>query len=406
MNFYLNKYGFLDPQLTQKPDPQLGIIIVIPCYNEPDLISSLEALDACIPPETKVEVIVVINSSESESKEVLERNRQTTRDFEEWNVSRRYTYHLIHVPELPNKHAGVGLARKIGMDEAVARFDLIGKDGVIVCFDADSRCEINYLTEIEAHFKTHSKSPGCSIYFEHPTEGDAFQPEVYKGIINYELHLRYYKQCLEFCGFPYAFHTVGSSMAVRSSAYQKQGGMNKRKAGEDFYFIHKIIALGNFTELNSTKVIPSPRSSDRVPFGTGRAIQEWLDDDKEEYLTYSFKIFIEIKQFLQQLPDIYESIRIIDEVNVSQEFKLWLVENDFLIALDNAKSNSKGYKSFLKRFYTWFDAFKVLKLVHWMRDHAYQNEGILSQCEALTGIKYADTKTYLEFLRKIDLEMH
>jgi len=139
-----------------------------------------------------------------------------------------------------------------------------------------------FFAEIEKHFEQHSNTPGCSIYFEHPIAGNEFEANIYEGIINYELHLRYYYQALKYCGLQYAFHTVGSSMVVRSSAYQKQGGMNKRKAGEDFYFIHKIIALGNFSELNSTVVYPSPRISDRVPFGTGKAIGDWIEQELEE----------------------------------------------------------------------------------------------------------------------------
>ncbi|MEZ4848575.1 MAG: hypothetical protein R3B93_08135 [Bacteroidia bacterium] len=72
----------------------------------------------------------------------------------------------------------------------------------------------------------------------------------------------------------HAFHCVGSSMAVRSIAYQKRGGMNRRKAGEDFYFLQKFIAEGTLAELSTTKVIPSPRASEKVPFGTGRAIKK------------------------------------------------------------------------------------------------------------------------------------
>ena len=87
------------------------------------------------------------------------------------------------------------------------------------------------------------RSPGCSIYFEHPLHGP-LEPKVYEAIAAYELHLRYYVQALRYAAFPYAHHTIGSSMAVRADAYAKQGGMNKRQAGEDFYFLHKIIPLG------------------------------------------------------------------------------------------------------------------------------------------------------------------
>src|SRR5213594_3575687 len=93
-------------------------------------------------------------------------------------------------------------------------------------------------------------------------------PKVAEAIAAYELHLRYYVRALRYAGFPYAHHTIGSCMAVRADVYKKQGGMNKRQAGEDFYFLQKIIPLGHFTDLTETKVIPSSRPSDRVPFGT------------------------------------------------------------------------------------------------------------------------------------------
>ena len=298
MNFYLEKYGFCPPYITNTPSSKVGTIIVIPCFNEPDLVRSLQSLKHSTAPNSEVEVIVVLNSSEIAQDDVLAQNQSTQEEFDAFineDIPSWISFHLIHSPNLPKKHAGVGLARKIGMDEAVSRFHQLNKDGIIVCFDADSLCERNYLVEIEKHFEEHPKSPGCSIHFEHPTDGNEFDSNIYEGIINYELHLRYYNQCFRFCELPYAFHTVGSSMAVRSSAYQKQGGMNKRKAGEDFYFLHKIIALGNFTELKSSMVIPSPRISDRVPFGTGKAIGDWVETGEKEYYTYSFEIFKNIK---------------------------------------------------------------------------------------------------------------
>ena len=56
----------------------------------------------------------------------------------------------------------------------------------------------------------------------------------------------------------------------------KQDGLNKKQAGEDFYFLQKIMPMGNYFELNSTTVHPSSRTSDRVPFGTGPIINQYL----------------------------------------------------------------------------------------------------------------------------------
>lgn len=385
MNFYLNKYGFCPPQISTPPNQDVEIIVVIPCFNEPDLISSLEALKNCDQTNCMVEVITVINAGALYNDSVKQQNLNTLAIAENWakeNNTEQLTFHFILNNELPKKHAGVGLARKIGMDEAVARFDNLAVDGTIVCFDADSNCDPNYLVEIEKHFKTHPKTPGCSIHYEHPIEGTEFEQNIYDGIINYELFLRYYNQALLYCGFPFAYQTVGSSMAVRSSVYQKQGGMNKRKAGEDFYFIHKIISLGRFTNLTTTKVIPSPRISDRVPFGTGKAIGDWIDSKANNYSTYDFRIWGILKSFVKTIPDLQtKKLENLEFYSIKEHQPLinFLTENDFETGLIDIRKNSTDLASFLKRFFVWFNAFRVLKAVHYLRDHQYSNKPILNE---------------------------
>jgi len=387
MNFYLNKYGFCAPQISVLPHVNTQIIIVIPCFNETDLISSLNALKSCTPTICLVEVITVINAGINQTNEIKQQNLNTYEAAKKWakiNQTNNLTFHFILNNDLPKKHAGVGLARKIGMDEAVHRFYLINKDGIIVCFDADSKCDVNYLIEIEKHFNKNPKTPGCSIHYEHSIKKTEqtdieFEQNIYTGIINYELFLRYYNQGLNFCGFPYAYQTVGSSMAVRSSIYQKQGGMNKRKAGEDFYFIHKIIALGNFTNLSTTKVIPSPRISDRVPFGTGKAIGDWIESKAENYLTYDVRIWHILKSFVNIIPQLqHQDLKSLTFFKDSKYKQLidFLNENNFNTDLQEIRNNSTDNQSFLKRFFVWFNAFKVLKAIHYLRDHQYSNQPI------------------------------
>lgn len=366
-------------QIKSQPANDLGLIVVIPCFNETNLFDSLSALKNCAPPQCSVEVIVVVNNSADSNEMIKQLNLATYKDGLAWgeqNTTVNLKFYFLLQNELPAKQAGVGLARKIGMDEAVARFDQIGRDGVICCFDADSLCDENYLVEIENHFKQYPKSPGCSIYFEHPLIGNQFEKNIYQGILNYELHLRYYKRCLQFCKLPYAYHTVGSSMAVRSSAYQKQGGMNKRKAGEDFYFLHKIIQLGNFSELQTTRIIPSPRISDRVPFGTGKAIGDWINSNQHHFYTYNFSSFLVIRDFVDLIPELYiHEFKTITKVlllhNKFQVLFDFLTLEKFDAAIVEIKKNSTDITSFTNRFFRWFDAFRVLKLVHYLRDHQF-----------------------------------
>lgn len=372
-NFYLNKYGFQHPVINSAVPEDLFQIVVIPCYNEPDILTSLESLEQCQNPIGSFEVIVVVNSGEQEERDVLEQNLTTVKQIAEWREKgNRFHFHCIHSVDLPKKHAGVGLARKIGMDEAVNRFHQIQKDGVIVCFDADSKCDKNYLVEIEKHFHEYKKSPGCSIFFEHPIEGDDFDLLTYKAIVEYELFLRYYRLGLRFANLPYAFHTIGSSMAVRSSAYQKQGGMNKRKAGEDFYFLQKVIQLGNFSELNTTRVIPSPRRSDRVPFGTGKAVGDYIDNQTKELVTYHPCSFTDLKKVCDHVELLFNETTVEFLKNQSEAMAAYLDSVKFHDKLKEIHSNSTNMNSFKSRFYRWFDAFNVLKFVHFARDNYYE----------------------------------
>lgn len=375
-NFYLSKYGFCPAQISTPVPVDLKISVVIPCFNEENLFKTLTCFRNQIDLDFSVEIITVINASIHSSDEIKNLNDENFRNGINWTStanSDKLKFHFILKNDLPHKHAGVGLARKIGMDEAVFRFHQIGMDGIIVCADADALYENDFLKKVHDHFFVHfPKTTGCSIYFEHPLTGNEFDGKVYEAIIRYELFLRYYKNGLAWCGFPFSYHTIGSSMAVRSSAYQKSGGMNKRQAGEDFYFLQKIIELGNFTEMNSTVIVPSPRPSNRVPFGTGRSVSDWIlnpdnDGNKKLWPVYSIFIFDELKKLNEMIPDFYLSNRA-NLLNLHPLLIDFLNRNDFENKMKEIRSNSSSPENFRKRFYNWMDAFWILKAVHFLRD--------------------------------------
>lgn len=376
MNLYLDRYAYPHQLIATQPSVSLGLVVVIPCFNEPHLISTLESISECHQPCCDVEVIIIVNEPEQCPGVISCQNQKTYDEAINWvgKKDRKDRRYFVSYLRLPNKQAGVGWARKIGMDEAVRRFEMIkSEQGVIVSFDADSICEKNYLKAIEHHFNKYGHSPACSIRYEHPLEG-TFPFEVYEGIIKYELFLLYYVDALRFAGFPYAYQTIGSSMAVRSSVYQKQGGMNRKKAGEDFYFLHKVIPLGGFTELNTTKVIPSPRPSDRVPFGTGKAITDWLASESKIYPAYHPKIFYDLKIFFDQIDQLYgiKTHGIEGFVDrMPKSIQSFLTNNNFAKHIMEINSYSASTRTFRDRFFRWMNGFKVLKYVHHARDHFY-----------------------------------
>ena len=437
-NRYLKKHPFCEKQITESPSEKLGIVVTIPCYNEPDLFTSLSSIYDCVRPDCDVEVIVVVNSPQNCTVAVLEQNKRTIREADAWiskHIDTKIKFYILDFLYLPQKHAGVGMARKIGMDEAVRRFDFIKnhEDGIIACFDADCQCEKNYLKSIESHFKNNPKTPACSIYYEHRwSECHSKLQEAklhleQQAIIKYELFLRYYMLAWRYTGHPYSYYTIGSCMAVRSSVYQSQGGMNRRKAGEDFYFLQKIIQLGDFTELNATTVYPSPRRSTRVPFGTGKAVIDWLTAcpslvkahsnsnrwwkeksgngewgqknrgdraaeeeekslqqrgeyklSKNNYYTYNPKTFEDLKIFCSKIPSLYkiaprqkEISKFLDKMPAS--IRTFLIKNAFSEHFKEILVNTTSEKTFTNRFYRWFNGLKVLQFVHFARDHYYDN---------------------------------
>jgi len=157
-------------------------------------------------------------------------------------------------------------------------------------------------------------------------------------------------------------------MACSADAYLRFGGMNKNKAGEDFYFLQKIIPHGEFEELNTTIVYPSPRPSYRVPFGTGRAMTKYLESEKSDYKTYNLESFLSLKPFINNGPNEMFEVRKnkIETFLCAQpeSLKIFLEAHGFIKAIEEINSNTSSLTWFRKRFFLWFDDFKLLKYLN------------------------------------------
>lgn len=352
---YADRFICWPQQITTLPEVGLRMIVVIPSFDEPDITSSVKSIFKASLPRQLFEVIVVVNHGENASKEVRTQNNSSVDELNQLKAEHA-NLHVIRAFDLPEKHAGVGWARKIGMDEACRRLQNCLESGVIICYDADSDCTPNYLLEIEKAFEDHAVQ-AASIRFEHPIDN----LDSDEAIIWYELFLRYHNCGQKFAGLPFAKHTVGSSMAVRPSAYLKQGGMNRRKAGEDFYFLHKFISQEGFVEIHSCKVLPSTRGSDRVPFGTGKAVNDFQKDPNLIKMTYPISTYFELKR----LVDLVSNQSILEIDGLIGEF---LKSQGLEDKIKEIERQTNSVSAMEKRFYQWFDAFKCLKFVHWYRD--------------------------------------
>jgi len=399
-NNYFQKYKYIPAVIDDIPDNELKISVIIPCYNEPDILLTMESLNENLPTKFPLEIIVLINSSEKESNEIIEFNQKTYNNLLDWitkNSVKTKKYFVKNVENLPAKFAGVGLARKIAMDESLRRFNLINnKNGFIVSLDSDTICEKNYLQEIENLILKKTDIKAFAVNFEHQTNPQHFSEANIRAIYLYELYLRYYIGSLRFATFPYSFQTIGSAFGVRADVYAMQGGMNTKQAGEDFYFLHKIIPLGNFYELNSTKIYPSPRVSDRVPFGTGIAVTKILKDNTFIYQTYNFDAFKDLKILFEQ-KHLLSKFNNQKNIIIPDSLKMFLEQNLFNEALKSINSNCTNIENFEKRFFQWFDAFRILKFLNFSHENFYTKNDILIESQRLlTEINIKVEKTDLK----------
>jgi len=290
--------------------------------------------------------------------------------------------------KLPAK-GGVGHARKIGADLALS---LIHHKRVrspwIHCTDADVRLPETYFACSNAVQNTGSTYAALVYPFHHCDDQDkAESREVLLATQLYELSLRYYVAGMKFARSPYAFHTIGSTMAVSAVHYAKVRGFPKRAAGEDFYLLNKLAKVGAVLELGSSSncepIEIEARRSDRVPFGTGAAVNKitGLADLVMDFRFYDPAVFELLQLWLQSLPEIWQSrsndlaasmfTGLSDDHGQRDKRAVLLAglkEIKTEQALDHAFRQSKNLDQFTRQMHTWFDAFRTLKLIHYLRD--------------------------------------
>jgi hypothetical protein len=413
---WLEKRALFPELILEAPSQNTGVIVVVPSYDEKDITDLLDSLALCQKPDCKVEVIIIVNAPSDASRESLKNNRESILNTTIWkkeHPDRFFDLYVIDGSSLSSDGWSVGLARKTGMDEAVRRFDTLNKpDGIILNLDADCKVKSNYFTAVYSEMNSRRDRSACSIYFEHPISGNEFSEEVYRSIILYELHLRYYLQGLAFTGFPYVHHTVGSAIAVKALAYVKAGGMNRRMAGEDFYFIQKLLPAGGFFNLNQTTVFPSPRSSARVPFGTGVTILRLTEGTKGTLLTYNLEAFIELKTLFSLIDKIFACAN--DDAEFAYHdlppgIRQFTGMKEWRVKITEIKSNTSGIQSFRKRFFGWFNMFKIVKYLNSVHSSFLEKKPVNKCASELLKTIGRDFKSdnpaeLLEVFRLLELE--
>jgi hypothetical protein len=271
---------------------------------------------------------------------------------------------------------GVGLARKIGMDIALGLFSR-GRLLSSVLFNTDADVELP-----SGYFHSAGFDPSCSAWlypFHHVPSGDR---RIDAATELHELWLRYYEAGLRWAGSPFAFQTIGSTLAVNASAYAAVRGFPKRAAGEDFHLLNKLAKVAPIQQLASPPIGIRSRRSARVPFGTGPRVNQLLKEQLREphasdggLQLYHPEVFAGLRMALDRLKQFSRSGRpeslgapatASSELGAAVTRALNQLGAPAMLA--QLYGQARDPLARLERFHGWFDALKTLRFLHLLRD--------------------------------------
>ncbi len=352
---YLERYGEPEAGAIPLPGREFANAVVVPCYDEaPECIDHALGRVAGAPL-----AIVVVNAPDDAPAAALARSRAMWRALApgggqpmQWTrtpggIDVLAVDRINGQRRIPGRR-GVGLARKIGADIACA---LIVRGAVrrpwIYFTDADVRLPAGYLDDAP-------EQPGCLVMpFRHIAE-----PDIAAMARAYELHLRYYVDRLRQARSPYAFHTIGSAIAVHAEVYARVRGVPRRNAGEDFHLLNKAAKTAPVLALGGEEIVIRARLSERVPFGTGPALLA-MDDAAlfPGYAPESFELLREVTAFID------------DGAPVQARTRALLEELGFFRQLESARRRTRQPHTLRKALHQWFDALRTLRFIHLARRH-------------------------------------
>ena len=159
------------------------------------------------------------------------------------------------------------------------------------------------------------------------------------------------------------------------------------------FTLNKLAKLGPVARLQGSCIEIDSRSSSRVPFGTGPAVQKIATAEQpgEAAIFYHPQCYQALRILLKGLPELAQT----PEQNITallvqhgapsplakhaeQALKTLGLES----ALAHCQRQSTSSAQFLRQFHQWFDGFLTLKFIHAIRDAGWPQQS-LSQLDKL-----------------------
>jgi hypothetical protein len=338
--------------------------IALPSYNEsstlPDVLKSLCQNNAELIAQTLI-IVNINNRLSADNSDNLE-----TISFLD-NFSSPLQLAWINSTEAPYAYDdkfGVGLARH---QACSSTFPFLADHAPIISLDGDSPVNKDYLKNIYQHFQS-GKAQAAHVNFQHQLVSGK---EEELAIKLYDKHLYLHREGLLKAGSPHAWYAIGSTIVCTKAAYIKAGGYNcRRMAGEDFYLLQQLSKTGCTIDIiDGAWVYPSNRQSSRVPFGTGKAVNEIVEAGT--WQTYAPECYAYLKILLDTIKkSLSRNADCIIE-QLPKDISSYLDERKFRDNWPKLQANSKTNEMLLRRFHEWLDAFQTLKLIHHLTESKF-----------------------------------
>lgn len=373
---YLQHYAESDIRFVQNLVHQWQYVVCIPAFDEAE---TLPLLLKALSKNDNLLVIVVLNSPVSATNtDALLRTQKLAELFkQQFPLQQIISEHcelrqldnigshllLLENYSIPDKQ-GVGLARKIACDIAC---QLIHDNKVLSPWIHNTDADVDLPAEyLGASLQLHNDTAAALYPFRHKINP---QIKSQHSLQLYEYSLHYYVEALKWAASPYAFHTIGSTLLLHHKYYALARGFPKRAAGEDFYLLNKLKKTGEIQSLSKPVITLSGRSSTRVPFGTGPAINKIneLKNSENEYLFYHPQCFFYLRIWLRVLPSLWQG-NDLEELLQDELLLNSLIDIGVNKSISHARQHSKDQAGFNKHMHNWFDSFKTLKLIHNLRN--------------------------------------
>jgi hypothetical protein len=390
---YLERYAEPESRFALQLGHQYSATLAVPLYGEDE--SFLDGLaPACAAAAGRVLLIAVINAADDTAPEATRKNEQLLERLsarlgprQELDsvdgspasavLGRPGSFDLLLIDRASEGRRlppgeGVGLARRIGADVALA---LHARCGVLspwlACSDADAQLPLDYFARLEAvaaRASDGTRRSALSLPFWHVAAGtDALDSATF----GYELSLRYYTLGLASAGSAYAYESLGSSLCAQVDAYAEVRGFPRLKAGEDFYLLDKLAKVGSVHRPAAEPIRLLSRISDRVPFGTGARVGDILRG--EELRAYHPRLFellgITLKALrhavrLRSQESLLEALTSTLDAGTVGAISSALDELHTFDALRDMLGASPDARVRERRLLTWFDALRTLRFLH------------------------------------------